>query len=103
GFWPMFLLFMLPGIPKDLLCYIAGLTPMHVLTFLVISTLGRFPGVLLSSLFGESIAERDWTVAGLSAGVTVGLLGSAYLLREPIERIRKKYLVTKAEQKRMEL
>src|SRR4051794_6316979 len=24
GFWPMFLLFLLPGIPKDLLCYIAG-------------------------------------------------------------------------------
>src|SRR5712692_4643670 len=45
-------LFCIPGIPKDLLCYIAGLTPMPVVTFLLISTIGRFPGVFLSSLFG---------------------------------------------------
>jgi uncharacterized membrane protein YdjX (TVP38/TMEM64 family) len=97
GFWPMFILFLIPGIPKDLLCYIAGLTPMHVVTFLVISTIGRFPGVLLSSLFGDSLAERDWTAVGLSTGITLGLLGIVYLLRAPIERFRRQYLVTETE------
>ncbi len=102
GFWPMFLLFMLPGIPKDLLCYIAGLTPMHVVTFLVISTLGRFPGVLLSSLFGESVAERNWATIRLTVGITLGFTGIAYMLRKPIERMRKQYLVTTDEKKRMD-
>src|SRR5215471_5905659 len=89
GCWPMFILFLIPGIPKDLLCYIAGLTPMPVMTFLVISTIGRFPGVLLSSLIGDGLAERDWTVVGLSTGITLVLLGLIYLLRAPIERFRR--------------
>src|SRR5262245_39552290 len=56
GFWPLLLLFLLPGVPKDLLCYLAGLTPMHAVTFLVISTIARFPGTLFSSIFGDSLA-----------------------------------------------
>jgi uncharacterized membrane protein YdjX (TVP38/TMEM64 family) len=92
GGWPLFPLFVLPGIPKDLLCYIAGLTPMPVGTFLVISTLGRFPGVFLSSLFGNGVAERSWTVIGVSIGVTLGLLGIVALVRTPIARFRRQYL-----------
>jgi len=92
GFWPLFLLFVLPGIPKDLLCYIAGLTPMPVVTFLVISTIGRFPGVFLSSLFGNGVAERSWTIVGLSLGITLVLLGIVALLRTPIERFHRQYL-----------
>lgn len=84
--WPMFILFLLPGIPKDLLCYIAGLTPMHVVTFLVISTVGRFPGVLLFSVFGDGLAERDWQAVGVSTAIALGLMGLVYLLRAPIER-----------------
>ena len=97
GFWPMFVLFLLPGIPKDLLCYIAGLTPMHIVTFVLISTVGRFPGVILSCLLGDGLAERNWTTFGLSAALTVGLIGIVYLFREPIERFRKAHLVTKEE------
>jgi uncharacterized membrane protein YdjX (TVP38/TMEM64 family) len=100
GYWPMFILFLIPGIPKDLLCYIAGLTPMHVVTFLLISTLGRFPGVLLSSIFGDGLAERDWTTVGLSVGIALGLVGLVYLFREPIERFRRKHLIT-AEEKEL--
>jgi uncharacterized membrane protein YdjX (TVP38/TMEM64 family) len=97
GFWPMFVLFLLPGVPKDLLCYIAGLTPMHVVTFVLISTIGRFPGVMLSCILGEGLAERNWTTFGLSAGITVVLLGIVYLFRDPIEQFRKTHLVTKEE------
>ncbi len=102
GFWPMFILFLIPGIPKDLLCYIAGLTPMHVVTFVIISTIGRFPGVLLSSIFGDGLAERNWTTVGLSTGIALGLVGIVYLFREPIERFRRKYLVTEDEKERQE-
>jgi uncharacterized membrane protein YdjX (TVP38/TMEM64 family) len=97
GFWPMFILFLIPGIPKDLLCYVAGLTPMHVVTFIVISTVGRFPGVLLSSIFGDGLAERDWTTVGLSTSIALGLVGIVYLFREPIDRFRRKHLTTEEE------
>jgi uncharacterized membrane protein YdjX (TVP38/TMEM64 family) len=102
GFWPMFILFLIPGIPKDLLCYIAGLTPMHVVTFVIISTIGRFPGVLLSSIFGDGLAERNWTTVGLSTAIALGFVGIVYLFREPIDRFRRKHLITEDEKERQE-
>lgn len=102
GFWPMLILFLIPGIPKDLLCYVAGLTPMHVVTFVIISTLGRFPGVLLSSIFGDSLAERNWTTVSLSIVIALGFIGILYRLREPIARFRCKYLLTEDEQAQRE-
>src|SRR5882724_8166492 len=38
------LLFIIPGFPKDYLCYILGLTGMNLVTFLIVSTIGRMPG-----------------------------------------------------------
>jgi uncharacterized membrane protein YdjX (TVP38/TMEM64 family) len=43
-----FLLFLIPGFPKDALCYLLGLTPMHTGIFLIISTIGRVPGTLMA-------------------------------------------------------
>jgi len=97
GFWPMLVLFFLPGIPKDLLCYIAGLTPMSLATFLLISTVGRFPGVLLSCILGDGLAERNWKTFGLSTALALGFLGVMYLCRRPIEKFRKAYLMTQEE------
>ncbi len=97
GFWPMFVLFLIPGVPKDLLCYVAGLTPMHVVTFLAISTIGRFPGVLLSSLFGGGLAERDWEVTVISGVVALGLVALVYAARKPLDRFRQRHLVTRDE------
>jgi len=60
----MFLLFLIPGIPKDILCYGAGLTPLTLHVFLIISTLGRLPGILGSAFMGGAAAEEKWIVAG---------------------------------------
>ncbi|MBM4440596.1 MAG: TVP38/TMEM64 family protein [Candidatus Rokubacteria bacterium] len=92
GFWPMFILFLIPGIPKDLLCYVAGMTPMPLGTFLFINTVGRFPGVFLSSILGSGLAERDWMAVAVSAGVTAAVLLGVYAFRRPIERFRQRYL-----------
>ena len=40
-----FLFFLIPGIPKDILCYVAGLSRMRFIVFIVISTVGRLPGI----------------------------------------------------------
>ncbi len=36
-----FIFFLIPGTPKDYFCYILGLSPMHVATFMIITTIGR--------------------------------------------------------------
>ncbi len=55
-----FLLFLIPGVPKDILCYIAGLTPMSFLFFLGVSTVGRLPGIVGSSLIGGAARSSRW-------------------------------------------
>lgn len=56
--WIMFILFLIPGTPKDLLVYIAGLLPIKPLRFVLISTFARFPSVITSTLVGDNLLKR---------------------------------------------
>jgi uncharacterized membrane protein YdjX (TVP38/TMEM64 family) len=58
-----FLFFVVPGFPKDYLCYILGLTGMNLSTFLIVSTLGRMPGTYLLTIQGATIGSRQYETA----------------------------------------
>ncbi len=59
-FW-VFVLFLIPGIPKDLLTYIVPLTKMRPLHFIVLANIARFPAILVSVFMGDSISDgRYW-------------------------------------------
>lgn len=58
----LFILFFVPGTPKDLLVYIAGLLPITPLRFIFISTFARIPSVLTSALAGANIIKGDWKI-----------------------------------------
>ena len=53
-----FILFLIPGFPKDCLCYIMGLSHMRTWTFLAVSTTGRLFGTILLSV-GGSYAQQN--------------------------------------------
>ena len=59
----MLILFLIPGTPKDLLVYIAGLLPIKPLKFILISSIARFPSVISSTLAGENLAVGDWKMS----------------------------------------
>jgi uncharacterized membrane protein YdjX (TVP38/TMEM64 family) len=80
-----FLLFLIPGIPKDVLCYLAGLSPLRFPFFLGASMLGRLPGIVGGAIIGDAAAGRRWPlVIGLGA-VAVALFVAGWLLRERIQ------------------
>lgn len=56
----MFIAFLIPGTPKDLLVYIAGLLPIRPSKFLMISTFCRFPSVISSTLAGSTLIDGNW-------------------------------------------
>lgn len=58
----MFILFLIPGIPKDILTYIAGITPVRPLRFFVIITIGRLPALLGSSFIGHNTQLGNYGV-----------------------------------------
>ena len=57
-----FLLFVIPGIPKDILCYIAGLSFLPLPLFLAISLIGRLPALVGSVIIGHAAASQDWLI-----------------------------------------
>jgi uncharacterized membrane protein YdjX (TVP38/TMEM64 family) len=56
-----FLLFLIPGFPKDYLCFILGLSQMPLRVFLIISTIGRIPGTFLLTLQGANVYKGHYT------------------------------------------
>ena len=60
-FW-VFILFLIPGIPKDLLTYIVPLTKIDGKQFLLLSTLARFPALTASVLMGDSLSEGRYGI-----------------------------------------
>ena len=66
-----FLIFMIPGTPKDLLCYYAGLTDMKLGTFLLINVIGRLPALISSTVGGDALGMQSYTVAIIVFAVTI--------------------------------
>lgn len=58
-----FILFLIPGTPKDLLTYFIGLTPMKLPTFLLLSTLARLPSLLTSTVTGGMLGSEHYYLA----------------------------------------
>lgn len=56
------LVYVIPGLPKDLFAYIAGIAGMRLIPFLIISTICRLPGVLISIFAGKFISEKSWVM-----------------------------------------
>ena len=56
----VFILYLLPGIPKDILCYLAGISNMKFKPFVVISSVARIPGLCGCLLFGTMYMEKNY-------------------------------------------
>jgi uncharacterized membrane protein YdjX (TVP38/TMEM64 family) len=70
-----FLIWLLPFVPDDVACLVAGLTPMRIPRFLFLMILGRFPGIFVSTWVGASVAQIEpiWLI-GLIVLATVAAL-----------------------------
>ena len=67
----MLILFLIPGTPKDLLVYIAGLLPIKPSRFIIISTFARVPSIVSSTFAGEKILEGNFKWAGIIYGAVI--------------------------------
>lgn len=69
----MFVAFLIPGTPKDLLTYAAGMMPCPWWKIALITTAGRIPSIATSTLAAGFISRGMWGAAGISIAVTVVL------------------------------
>lgn len=73
----VFIIFFIPGTPKDLLTYFVGLTKMKFHVFILIALVARIPSILTSTWCGNELIEGNYTKSIIIFAVTavVGLLG----------------------------
>ena len=89
----MFLLFLIPGIPKDVLTYMAGLTPIKPLRFFAIITVGRLPALFASSIVGSSTQKGDYLLGIILSVAAIILFAAGLLLKDKI--IEKLHAITR--------
>lgn len=77
-----FILFLIPGFPKDYLSFILGLSPMDFRVFLVVAFVGRMPGTLMLSLQGAQVYKGNYWNTLILLGVCLLLAGLAFVFRE---------------------
>ena len=82
-FW---LIFTVPGTPKDLLCYFAGLTDLSWGKWLLLCTVGRLPSVLTSTIGGSALGVKDYQFAILVFAVTLAVSGVGLLIYRAVCR-----------------
>ena len=58
----IFVLHLLPGFPKDMLGYVSGITSIKLKEFIIISTIARFPGIVISSYIGSNIYDKNYII-----------------------------------------
>lgn len=66
----VFLLFFIPGTPKDILTYFVSLTDMRLSEFLLITLTARIPSLVSSTISGQMLGDRQFFTAGIVYAVT---------------------------------
>ena len=81
-----FLIFLLPGFPDDIICYLAGLSAIPIRTLVIITILGRAPGYILSGFLGAGIGEANTSL--IVSIVVLLVIGAAiaYWQRDTIKQ-----------------
>lgn len=87
GAFLVFLLFLIPGFPKDYLCYILGLGHLSTMEFLVIGATGRLFGTILLTLGGDYIRHHEYGKFSILVGVALIVVFIAMAYRDKLERL----------------
>ena len=66
----LFFIYLIPGTPKDVLTYVAGLTGLRMRKFLLITGIARIPSIITSTWCGQEILNKNYTLAIIIFAVT---------------------------------
>ena len=69
----IFLLFLIPGTPKDILTYLSGLVPIHLGKYLLLTSIARIPSIITSTMGGNMLGRREYRYALIVFAVTMVL------------------------------
>jgi uncharacterized membrane protein YdjX (TVP38/TMEM64 family) len=79
-----FILYLIPGFPKDIISYLFGISPIPFGVFAIVSTVGRIPGTWMGSYFGAHVGEQQYLYAIAFFAVVVAVCLPIFYYRNQI-------------------
>ena len=79
-----FVIYLIPGFPKDIVSYLFGISPMPFWVFALVSTLGRMPGTWVLSAQGSQVAAGRFVELALVLAVAASVAIPFYYYRDRI-------------------
>jgi uncharacterized membrane protein YdjX (TVP38/TMEM64 family) len=79
-----FIVYLIPGLPKDIVCYLFGISPMPLWVFAVVSCLGRMPGTYILSAQGARTQAGAYIEAVAITAVAIAAALPLYYYRHRI-------------------
>jgi uncharacterized membrane protein YdjX (TVP38/TMEM64 family) len=79
-----FIIYLIPGLPKDMVCYLFGISPMPLWVFALVSALGRMPGTWVLSAQGAHTAAGNYLQVILLTAIVVAVALPLYYYRNRI-------------------
>ena len=81
----IFVCYLIPGFPKDLMAYLAGLSSVKFRAFLILSTTARIPALLMSLVFGDMMGSSNKTGMAVIAAVVAVILVIGFVERKKLK------------------
>lgn len=81
----LFLIFLFPLFPDDMLCFIAGLSTMPLKTFILIVLLARTPSVFINTMIGAGIMDDSPTQFIIAVAIYAVLIAVLYFNRKRLD------------------
>ncbi|MCC3867431.1 TVP38/TMEM64 family protein [Terrisporobacter mayombei] len=85
-----FFIFLIPGTPKDVISYVAGVTPIKLVPFLLVSGVARIPSVVSSTIGGCCLGLKNYTMAATVFIVTLIVSGILFFIYKRYEKKKSK-------------
>ena len=80
----VFFLYLIPGLPKDMVSYAAGASEMRFKPFLLLSAVGRLPGMIGCLLMGTMVENENYSGVAVVAVLAVVACGLCLIFRKKI-------------------
>jgi uncharacterized membrane protein YdjX (TVP38/TMEM64 family) len=82
-----FILFLIPGFPKDSLCYLLGLTHMRVVDFILINVFARLPGTFMLTMQGTAVHAEQYRFFFVLFSVSIIVTFVLYISRNTLVKV----------------
>jgi uncharacterized membrane protein YdjX (TVP38/TMEM64 family) len=86
GEFALFMIFLLPALPDDAICFIAGLTKIKPWKFLLITILGRLPGFLVLNMVGNGFAVSEQKISIIIFLAAIVVAAAIFIFKKHLER-----------------